>query len=357
MRLLKQKILIVLLGVYALVFGELFLRALAPQALMPRYVTGTEWGIRGNVPNAVYRQKTAEVDVEVRINAQGLRADRSYSMAKPVGTCRLAFLGDSYFLGYEVAREDGLVALVETGLKQAGYRVEALNFAVSGFGTAEMLILLNRDVARYEPDLVVFQWHASDFDDNLRADLFRLQGDALVPGQAVYLPGVGLRDTLSQFAAYRWLIANSHLYTAVREKAGRFSKDLLAKFRGGGVVSVEATAVETHRRSLAAALLAEGLARAEAIGAAWRVFEIPVFGTRTRITGFFENLPLTRAVRTRATSAAGVLNAAADVGTKLYFERGHRHLTELGNRLAAGRLVADILIGNAARLARCRRAA
>jgi len=38
--------------VYACLFGEAFLRLLDPQLRMPRYITGTEYGIRGNIPKA-----------------------------------------------------------------------------------------------------------------------------------------------------------------------------------------------------------------------------------------------------------------------------------------------------------------
>jgi len=49
-------------------FGEAFLRVLAPQPLMPRFITGADYGIRGNFPNADYRQRTEEVDVRLQIN-------------------------------------------------------------------------------------------------------------------------------------------------------------------------------------------------------------------------------------------------------------------------------------------------
>ena len=94
-----------LLGVallaYTLLFAEGFIRLFDPQAVMPRYITGTPWGVRGNIPHADYWHHTPEVDVEYRINGQGLRADRDYPLAKPPGVCRIAVFGDSFFFGLE----------------------------------------------------------------------------------------------------------------------------------------------------------------------------------------------------------------------------------------------------------------
>ncbi len=128
--------------VYALFFSELFLRYLSPQALVPRYVTAAPWGIRGNIANAVYRHHTPEVDVELRINPQGMRDNRIFPQIKPQGTCRIALFGDFYFMGFEAELEDSIAYQLEQNMRSAGFRVEVSNFAVSGFGNAEMQVAL-----------------------------------------------------------------------------------------------------------------------------------------------------------------------------------------------------------------------
>jgi len=99
---LKRVIFAVALIAYTAILAEGYFRLLDPQPLMPRYVTGTPWGVRGNIPNARYWNHTPEVDVEYRINGQGLRADRDYPLQKPAGTCRVAVFGDSFFFGIEL---------------------------------------------------------------------------------------------------------------------------------------------------------------------------------------------------------------------------------------------------------------
>ena len=68
-----------------------------------------------------------------------------------------------------------------------GRRVETLNFAVSGYSTAQSLIVLRRKVWRYDPDLVLLALYVgNDVQDNslalsgyARRPYFRLRGDAL----------------------------------------------------------------------------------------------------------------------------------------------------------------------------------
>ena len=48
---------------------------------------------------------------------------------------------------------------LEAMLLSAGFNCEVLNLSVSGFGTAEMLIALEKSGLNYSPDLVIFQWH------------------------------------------------------------------------------------------------------------------------------------------------------------------------------------------------------
>jgi hypothetical protein len=184
------------LAAYALLFAELFLRIFAPQAIMPRYVTGTPWGVRGNIPNATYWHQTPEVTVQYRINSQGMRADRDYSVAKPEGTCRVAVYGDSFFVGYELPYSQTYAVRLEQELQAAGIHAEVLNFSVSGFGQAEMLRAHERFGRKFDPDVVLFEWHSTDPDDNVRSGLYRLEHGTVTPTNATYLPSIAVQDRL-----------------------------------------------------------------------------------------------------------------------------------------------------------------
>ena len=93
--------------------------------------------------------------IEGRINRFGWR-DAERTLAKPAGTYRVAVLGDSYVEAMEVERDSTFCAIVEREfLRRSGTRVEVLSFGRAGMATTEELLVLERDVFDYVPDLVV----------------------------------------------------------------------------------------------------------------------------------------------------------------------------------------------------------
>jgi hypothetical protein len=341
--------------VYGLVFGELFLRWLAPQPLVPRYVTGSPDGVRANLPNVTFRQWTPEVDVTVHYNDKGMRDDRpAPPLAKAPGECRVALLGDSYFVGFESDYASSFPHQLELALAAQGMPARVLDFAVSGFGTAEMLVTLRSRAAPWRPDLVVMSWHASDPNDNLRANLFRLEDGRLVATGQTFLPGVEISDRLMHVPGYRWAIENSHLYSAIRERAGTFVKGLMASIRGKQVADAEennlvgaalpalpdpADQLLPERPPglgdirLDRALVMASAAAAGQIGANFLLFDVPTASDRLRMSSALPLLgPLPGIV---TASPLPEFEAAAGPDVKLYYERGHHHWTPLGNALAA----------------------
>lgn len=350
---------VVALALWTLAFGEIFLRLLAPQAIMPRYITGTDYGVRGNIPGAVYRHETPDVSVEYRINAQGMRDDRVFSEAKPAGTCRIAMLGDSYFVGYELALEQTLQHQIEARLKADGYRVDVLNFAVSGFGTAENLRTYQARARRFAPDLVLMQWQVTDYDDNIRAGLYRLKDGKLAKGVDHFLPGVAAQDRLMRIGLYRLIADHSHLYNYAREQIGWRVKQLLAlrakQATGPAENEVEQNSymISQAQVDLSAALLREARAEAMRNGARMLVVDIP---NRTPERVFGSSYDLMPADVKRDLAPVDVLPAfraaVKDPAVDLFFDHGARHLTPLGARLMAEEAVRRIEQGGA--LTQCR---
>jgi hypothetical protein len=357
-----------LAGLYALVFGEFFLRIMAPQALMPRYVVGTDWGIRGNEPGISYRHSTPEVEVIMITNSLGMRDTREHAYQAPPGTCRIALLGDSYFMGYEAALEDTIAGYLEAFFEDAGYDLDVLNFAVSGHGTAEMLLHFENLATRFAPDITVFQFHGSDYADNVRANLFRLDAEGRVVATGrTYLPAVGIRTTLESFPAYRWMSENSHIYAGLRERAAMTVKSLLARLRSAAAVEEEDGAEETEAEAaaartaygprLTAALIAEARARTRAAGSDWYMLDIPSRRSRTEFVWRLGRMDLPPEILDVTVAVEPVLATHADPAVKLYYEQGHFHFTPLGNRLAAEALFERIREDSGAALETCRAAA
>jgi hypothetical protein len=344
-----------LCGLYSLVFAEGFLRLLAPQAIIPRHVTAAPYGVRMNQPGAEYRHVTPETRVSIRVNEQGFRADTTYTQEKTDGVARIALFGDSYFMGYEVNLEDSFAWQLEQQLRSMRCPVEVINFSVSGFGTAEMLRTLQEKGINFDPDMVIFQWHHTDPADNRRAGLYALQQNRLVPTHANYVPAVGARETLNKIPMYKWVSENSHLYAAVRENTAMFIKALLAgdifhkKAGTSDITTLEQP--EPYRASLLdVALLEEAKRFTQQEDAAFYVVDVPSFHERTSFSSGFRLLPQELVQQASYISPIEDFRTAANPDTKIYWEKGHFHLTPFGNRLLAETVATRLYARDAQRL-------
>lgn len=332
------------LAVFAIMFAEIFVRIFAPQSFVPRDIAASPYGVRMNRPGAAYEQRTPEMRSHVVINANGLRAPRDFSFEKAPGVRRIAVFGDSYLLGYEASYDDMATTQLERLLLKAKCPVEVLNFSVSGFGTAEMLRTLEKSGLRYEPDVVLFQWHHTDPDDTLRANLYALKAGALVETGEVYLPAMGARRTVENNPVFRFLAGRSHLFTIIREKSSRFVRRMMA----GRVFTRKTTGGAMQERlagDLDLAILSRAEALSRAAGAAFYVVEVPSVQSRTRFRSSFRLLPEALVARQNYISPLIAFEAAAGPDEKLYWEKGHRHLTPRGNAVLAA-VVADRLLGD-----------
>jgi hypothetical protein len=336
--------------VYTLLFAEIFIRVFDPQPLMPRYITGTAWGVRGNIPGARYWHHTPEVDIEYRINSEGLRADREYPLAKPPGVCRIAVFGDSFFFGLEANLEDTFAAGLEARLRAAGIPVEVLNFAVGGFGTAEMLQTYEQYGTRFDPDIVIFSWDISDLNDNVRSDLFRLHDGSLERAHASYLPAVEFQDSLMRHAAYRFIADHSELYTFVRERISTLAKRRLVNDQRARLEEAEnegASGAQTdideeqHRNKidLSAAILRRAHEEIAASGREFYVVDIPARVSRVEFSSPSEVLPASLRSELHLVLPEPTLARAARPDLKLYYEHGQGHFTPTGTAILVDQAV------------------
>jgi hypothetical protein len=103
---------------------------------------------------------------ELTMNRWGFR-DRDYETpAKPSGTYRVAFVGDSVALGLFVAEEDVFVRRFEDAANQRGlpYAVQALNFSVDGYNALQVSEIVRTKALLFAPDKVVYVLCLNDFD-------------------------------------------------------------------------------------------------------------------------------------------------------------------------------------------------
>jgi lysophospholipase L1-like esterase len=120
-------------------------------------------------------------------DANGLR-EMGMTVAKPPNTVRVALLGDSLTEGLQVNYEDSFGNLIqkELGEKLQGKPVQVINFACSGYSTTQELLLLEKQVLSFKPDMVLVCYNHRDMIENWStAD----QVVTNVRPSAVHLPG------------------------------------------------------------------------------------------------------------------------------------------------------------------------
>ena len=333
------------LVLYTLLFAEGFVRVFDPQPLMPRYITGTAWGVRGNIPNTRYWHHTPEVDVEYRINGEGLRADRDYPQRKPPGICRLGIFGDSFLFGLEVDLRDSFADRLEKRLRAMGFPVEVLNFSVGGFGTAEMLQTYEQFGRRFDLDVVLFSWDTSDLTDNVRSNLYHLKNGRLERANTEYLPAVNIQDMLMRYRVYRFVADHSELYTFVRDRMSLLLKMRLQSERKQSLTAADLGEAEgganpldedldelQHRNKidLSAAILTHVDEVVSASGADFYLLDIPSRLTRTEFASPLGILPAPVRSRLKIIAPLAALSSAARPDLKLFYEKGQGHFTPTG---------------------------
>ena len=102
-----------------------------------------------------------EGDAFVRINSKGFR-DRDHTIEKPAHTLRIAVLGDSMTEARQVDVSQTFWSILEQNLRSCpgleGRTPEVMNFGVSGYGTGQEYLLLER-IWPYEPDIVLLAFY------------------------------------------------------------------------------------------------------------------------------------------------------------------------------------------------------
>jgi len=164
----------------------------------------------------------SENDVFIRINNEG-QHDVEHSKQKPPNTFRIAVLGDSFTEAMQVSVEKNFSSAMQRQLEGCaqlnGKHVEAINFGVSGYGTAQELEMLRHYAWDYSPDLVVLAFFTGNDVQNdsrvLQKDPYRPyfvheNGKLVLDDSFVNEPGFH-----SQFNAFHrflsWAVAHSRV--------------------------------------------------------------------------------------------------------------------------------------------------
>ncbi len=106
----------------------------------------------------------------VKINSQGLR-DIEHKKNKKENIIRIAILGDSFVEARSIELEKTFWYLMQKNLnsckKLNNTKVEAINFGVTEYSTAQQLLTLKNHVWDYDPDIVLLAFFSgNDVSDN-----------------------------------------------------------------------------------------------------------------------------------------------------------------------------------------------
>jgi hypothetical protein len=151
--------------------GGLLRLALAVMAMLGVVGGAVELGLRAagarpragaDLPNIVpdgwtgFRLRPGVTGEEAFVtNDLGMHAPRSYALAPPPGTLRVAMLGSSVVYGLATRFADTIPGVVERELEAAGHRAEVLNFGTHAFSIVNLSALLQAYVHQFQPDVVV----------------------------------------------------------------------------------------------------------------------------------------------------------------------------------------------------------
>lgn len=110
--------------------------------------------------------RTSLKDQAFSTNQWGLR-DRNYEEVPPAGTQRVALLGSSVVVGSGVGDGENFESIMEARLNrddtdERHSRFEILNFAVGGYGPLEQVVVLEKKVLGFQPNVVLYAAHDSD---------------------------------------------------------------------------------------------------------------------------------------------------------------------------------------------------
>jgi hypothetical protein len=131
-------------------------------------------------PGIIGWSSSPENTAYLRMNQFGFRGS-NWPQQPPTNTFRIAVIGDSFVESASLPDEYSLSALIENRLSGCfafkDRHVEALNFGVSGYGTAQEYVLLQRQVVLFNPNLVLLVFYVgNDVSDNSHSLSAETQG-------------------------------------------------------------------------------------------------------------------------------------------------------------------------------------
>ncbi len=154
--------------VFFLVAELIVFRFVIPATDIPRnaFIDGV---IRHQPDQRGYARIANDEAIPYAINHQGWNsAHAHYRLEKAGDLKRIAVIGDSYVEALSVPYDQSVAENLEKRLNAEGETAEIYRFGISGAPLSQYLYMLEQEVVRYDPDLVILLLIHNDFDESFR---------------------------------------------------------------------------------------------------------------------------------------------------------------------------------------------
>ncbi len=101
----------------------------------------------------------------IRINSDGWY-DIEYNITKASEVKRMVIIGDSLAEALQVNINDSFQQIIEYNLSKNNKKVEVINMGVSGYGTAQEYLILEKEGLKYKPNIVMMIFTQTDIRNN-----------------------------------------------------------------------------------------------------------------------------------------------------------------------------------------------
>ena len=198
--------------------GEAIIRLTAPQNLTGTWLDPDPDGLVLNRPRHVTQHQWGDRIVTYRFNSLHQRGPEPAE-----GVSKLLVLGDSVAFGWLLREDDSTPRLIQKAVDRdwGEGRVQVLNAAAGGWGTASYTAYLERFGETIEPLAVLVLANTGDVIRSTESKLYAWREGAL--GRELVFaprPPSGIRFQLRRLSngipGYHWLLTHSHLFQFVR---------------------------------------------------------------------------------------------------------------------------------------------
>lgn len=161
-----------------------------------------------------------------RVNRAGFNSPVEFDATRRPDSYRIVVVGDSFVEALQVDSDEAFPYVLERSLRATGVDAEVYSFGISGYGTAQVLSLLENVALQYSPDFVVYLFVPNDVEDSSpwrgRAP-WTQQFDLGENGELVALPFSeyrlsSYRKLIKKSALFRYLFYQNHWMGRIRSR-------------------------------------------------------------------------------------------------------------------------------------------